>query len=85
MDISRQSMAKIEDLMAMDVESYQLLLLSKIENRSLLAEFVNSLESDTKNWDYAVAAGLLTRDEVKWIKEKEAEEGGEGGESEPAE
>lgn len=70
MNISRQSMARIEDLMNMSEDARKAVFGTHIENPQLYKEFV----AGEFSWDYAVAAGLLTRDDVRWIKEKEAEE-----------
>ena len=41
----------------------------KIENPQIFKEF---MESEEIQWDYAIAAGVLTREEVEYIKEEES-------------
>ena len=74
MNISKQSIAKIEDLKAMNNEARKIAIGVKIENPQIFKEF---MASDEIQWDYAVAAGVLTKEEVEYIKEKEKEEGGD--------
>ncbi len=71
MNISKQSVAKIEDLKAMNDEARKIAIGVKIENPQIFKEF---MASDEIQWDYAVAAGVLTREEVEYIKEEESAE-----------
>lgn len=71
MNISKQSVAKIEDLKAMNNEARKIAIGVKIENPQIFKEF---MASDEIQWDYAVAAGVLTKEEVEYIKEEEKEE-----------
>lgn len=68
MNISKQSMARIEDLKAMNEEARKIAIGVKIENPQIFKEF---MESEEIQWDYAIAAGVLTREEVEYIKEEE--------------
>ena len=71
MNISKQSVAKIEDLKAMNNEARKIAIGVKIENPQIFKEF---MASDEIQWDYAVAAGVLTKEEVEYIKEEESTE-----------
>lgn len=66
MDISTQSKGRIEKYTAMSTEALKNVIGMKIENPQLFKEFMSA---ETVDWDYAVAAGLLTRADVKYIKE----------------
>ena len=59
---------RIERFLAMDEEDVKKLIAVGIENPEIYEQFINEEEL---NWDYAVAAQVLTADEVKWIKESE--------------
>ena len=81
MDISMQSQGRIEKYKDMDTEALKNVIGMKIENPQIFKEFMSA---DTVDWDYAVAAGILTRADVKYIKEEinseeetPTEEGGE--------
>ena len=66
MDISTQSQGRIDKYTAMDTEALKNVIGIKIENPQIFKEFMSA---ETVDWDYAVAAGLLTRADVKYIKE----------------
>lgn len=81
MDVSMQSQGRIEKYKDMDTEALKNVIGMKIENPQIFKEFMSA---DTVDWDYAVAAGILTRADVKYIKEEvdseeetPTEEGGE--------
>lgn len=59
---------RIERFLAMDEDDVKKLIAVGIENPEIYEQFINEEEL---NWDYAVAAQILTADEVKWIKESE--------------
>jgi len=67
MDVSMQSQGRIEKYKDMDTEALKNVIGMKIENPQIFKEF---MASETINWDYAVAAGILTRADVKYIKEE---------------
>ena len=79
MDVSMQSKGRVEKYMEMDIEALRNVIGMKIENPQIFKEFM-SAETPTEegeeggaepiNWDYAVAAGILTRADVKYIKEE---------------
>ena len=81
MDVSMQSQGRIDKYKDMDTEALKNVIGMKIENPQIFKEFMSA---DTVDWDYAVAAGILTRADVKYIKEEinseeetSTEEGGE--------
>lgn len=81
MDISTQSKGRIDKYSAMSTEALKNVIGMKIENPQIFKEFMSA---ETVDWDYAVAAGILTRADVKYIKEEinseeetPTEEGGE--------
>ena len=67
MDISMQSQGRIDKYTAMSDEALKNAIGMKIENPQIFKEF---MASETVDWDYAVAAGILTRADVKYIKEE---------------
>ena len=67
MDVSMQSQGRIEKYKDMDTEALKNVIGMKIENPQIFKEFMSA---DTVDWDYAVAAGILTRADVKYIKEE---------------
>ena len=79
MDVSMQSKGRVEKYKDMDTEALKTVIGMKIENPQIFKEFM-SAETPTEegeeggaepiNWDYAVAAGILTRADVKYIKEE---------------
>lgn len=62
---------RIADLLAMGTEAVKTKMMVGIDNPSILKQFVADEEM---NWDYAVAAGLLEKSDVEWIKEHVNEE-----------
>lgn len=81
MDVSMQSQGRIDKYKDMDTEALKNMIGMRIENPQIFKEFMSA---DTIDWDYAVAAGILTRADVKYIKEEinseeetPTEEGGE--------
>lgn len=67
MNVSMQSQGRIEKYKDMNTEALKNVIGMKIENPQIFKEF---MASDTVDWDYAVAAGILTRADVKYIKEE---------------
>ena len=76
MDVSMQSQGRIEKYKDMDTEALKNMIGMRIENPQIFKEF---MASETIDWDYAVAAGILTRADVKYIKEELNSEESEGG------
>lgn len=81
MDVSMQSQGRIDKYKDMNTEALKNVIGMRIENPQIFKEFMSA---DTIDWDYAVAAGILTRADVKYIKEEinseeetPTEEGGE--------
>jgi hypothetical protein len=71
---------RIADLLAMGTEAVKTKMMVGIDNPSILKQFVAEEEI---NWDYAVAAGLLEKSDVEWIKEHVNEEDSEETPKEP--
>ena len=67
MDVSMQSKGRVEKYKDMDIDSLHDVIGIRIENPQIFKEFMASRDLD---WDYAVAAGILTRADVKYIKEE---------------
>ena len=67
MDVSMQSKGRVEKYKDMDTEALKNVIGMRIENPQIFKEF---MASETVDWDYAVAAGILTRADVKYIKEE---------------
>jgi hypothetical protein len=85
MDISKQSQARIDWLKAMPKEAQFEAIAMRIENPQIFSQFLAS-EEDASVWDYAYAAGLISKADADFIKAeeaKEAEDGEEGGEENP--
>lgn len=80
MDISKQSQARIDLLKAMPKEAQFEAIAMKIENPQIFSQFLAS-EEDASVWDYAYAAGLISKADAAFVKAEEAKESeGEGGE-----
>ena len=58
--------SRIADLLAMSTDAVKTKIAVEIENPSIYKQFV---ADEGMNWDYAVAAGLLEKADVEWIKE----------------
>lgn len=83
MDISKQSQERIDWLRAMPKEAQFEAIAMRIENPQIYSQFLAS-DEDASIWDYAYAAGLISKADADFIKAEEAEEeGGEGQTSEP--
>ena len=67
--------SRIADLLAMSADAVKTKMMVGIDNPSILKQFVADEEM---NWDYAVAAGLLEKSDVEWIKEHVNENNSEG-------
>ena len=86
MDISKQSQERIDWLKAMPAAAQFEAIATRIENPAIFSQFL-ALYEDASIWDYAYAAGLISKDDADFIKEEEAEEaegGEEGGKENPA-
>jgi len=68
MDVSMQSSDRIDKYLNMDTEALKNVIGMRIENPQIFKEFMSA---ETVNWDYAVAAGILTKAEVAFIKSVE--------------
>ena len=81
MDISKQSQARIDWLKAMPKEAQFEAIAMRIENPQIFSQFLAS-EEETSIWDYAYAAGLISRADAAFVKAEEAEEAEDEGEEE---
>lgn len=70
MDKSKEN-TRIQTLLDMNEDDRKVLVAMGIENPQIYKDFS---ETEEFNWDYAVAAKLLTKEDVKWIKENVNEE-----------
>lgn len=70
MDKSKEN-TRIQTLLDMSEEDRKQLVAMGIENPQIYKDFSGAEEF---NWDYAVAAKLLTKEDVEWIKENVNEE-----------
>ena len=76
MDISKQSQARIDWLKAMPKEAQFEAIAMRIENPQIFSQFLAS-EEDASVWDYAYAAGLISRADAAFAKAEESEGEGE--------
>lgn len=77
MDISKQSQERIDWLKAMPAAAQFEAIATRIENPTIFSQFL-ALDEDASIWDYAYAAGLISKADADFIKAEEAEEA-EGG------
>lgn len=85
MDISKQSQERIDWLKAMPAAAQFEAIATRIENPAIFSQFL-ALDEDASIWDYAYAAGLISKADADFIKAEEAEEaegGEEGGKENP--
>lgn len=68
MNISKQSQERIDWLKAMPKEAQFEAIAMRIENPQIYSQFL-ALDEDASVWDYAYAAGLISKADVKYIKE----------------
>lgn len=73
MDISKQSQARINWLKAMPRKAQFEAIAMRIENPQIFSQFLAS-EEGASVWDYAYAAGLISRADAAFVKAEEAEE-----------
>ena len=79
MDISKQSQAKIDWLKAMPQAAQFEKIAMGIKNPQIYSQFL-ALDEDASVWDYAYAAGLISKADADFIKAEEAEEAEDEGE-----
>ena len=82
MDISKQSQERIDWLKAMLAAAQFEAIAMKIENPAIFSQFL-ALEDNASVWDYAYAAGLISKADADFVKAEEAEESANEGEEEP--
>ena len=78
MDISKQSQERIDWLKAMPAAAQFEAIAMRIENPAIFSQFL-ALDEEASIWDYAYAAGLISKADADFAKAEEAEES-EGGE-----
>lgn len=79
MNISKQSQERIDWLKAMPAAAQFEAIAMRIENPAIFSQFL-ALDDDASIWDYAYAAGLISKADADFVKAEEAEEAEEGGE-----
>lgn len=84
MDISKQSQERIDWLKAMPAAAQFEAIAMKIENPAIFSQFL-ALDENASVWDYAYAAGLISKADADFVKAEETkeEEGGEEPTPEP--
>ena len=73
MNISKQSQERIDWLKAMPAAAQFEAIAMKIENPAIFSQFL-ALDEEASVWDYAYAAGLISKADADLIKAEEAEE-----------
>ena len=73
MDISRQSQERIDWLKAMPAAAQFETIAMGIKNPQIYSQFL-ALDEDASIWDYAYAAGLISKADADFAKAEEAEE-----------
>lgn len=84
MNISKQSQERIDWLNAMPAAAKFEAIAMKIKNPAIFSQFI-ALDEDASVWDYAYAAGLISKADADFAKAKEAEESEDGEEEENTE
>lgn len=84
MNISKQSQERIDWLKAMPKEAQFEAIAMRIENPQVYSQFLAS-DEDASIWDYAYAAGLISKADADFAKAEEAEESEDEGEEVQAE
>ena len=79
MDISKQSQARIDWLKAMPAAAQFEAIAMGIKNPQIYSQFL-ALDENASVWDYAYAAGLISKADADFIKAEEAEEAEDEGE-----
>lgn len=77
MNISKQSQERIDWLKAMPAEAQFEAIAMNIENPQIFSQFL-APDEDASVWDYAYAAGLISKADADFVKAEEAKEA-EGG------
>ena len=75
MDKSKEN-TRVADLMSMDASVVQTKIIMGIENPAIFNNLMENGLSNLNMWPYAVAAGLIDWDDLKWIKEHVNSESG---------
>lgn len=73
MNISKQSQERIDWLKAMPAAAQFEAIAMKIENPAIFSQFL-ALDEEASIWDYAYAAGLISKADADFVKAEEAKE-----------
>lgn len=73
MNISKQSRERIDWLKAMPAAAKFEAIAMKIKNPAIFSQFI-ALDEDASVWDYAYAAGLISKADADFAKAEETEE-----------
>ena len=84
MNISKQSQERIDWLKAMPTAAQFEAIAMKIENPAIFSQFL-ALDEEASIWDYAYAAGLISKADADFAKAEKAEDEGEEEQAEPGE
>lgn len=84
MNISKQSQERIDWLKAMPAVAQFEAIAMNIENPQIFSQFL-ALDDNASVWDYAYAAGLISKADADFAKAEEAEEAESEGEEEQVE
>ena len=68
LDKSKEN-SRIADFINMNYNAKFYCILSGIKNPAILKHYMN----DSENFSYAIAAGILDRNDVEWIKEQDGD------------
>lgn len=83
MDISKQSQERIDWLKAMPTAAQFEAIAMGIKNPQIYSQFL-ALDEGASVWDYAYAAGLISKADADFAKAEEAAEAEDEGEEEQA-
>lgn len=84
MNISKQSQERIDWLKAMPAAAQFEAIAMRIENPAIFSQFL-ALDENASVWDYAYAAGLISKADANFVKAEESEDEGEETQAEPGE
>ena len=84
MNISKQSQERIDWLGAMPAAAQFEAIAMRIENPAIFSQFL-ALDENASVWDYAYAAGLISKADANFVKAEESEDEGEETQAEPGE
>lgn len=70
LDKSKEN-SRIADFINMHPDAQFYRILSNIKNPAILKHFMDDSENSSYTFSYAMAAGILDRNDVEWIKEQD--------------